>query len=307
MDRNELAARFAVADYGAKCRAYYAGGPKGPGPDVYSGTAEDAFKMADLFLDYAERIDARPAKSTLTPAPVPPPAGKYVPAVGDFVTWGSCTAMWRVLRVDSGGVYAVFAEKRNYTSEPRYLDPRECETLRLATPSELAAAGLAVPPPATASEVLTPDVPEGSTIAQLAAEQRVSMGATQHFKHDATPAPEAKRPTLADVERSAEAFAHHKGDIPHSPSDAWMDGWLARDRAVAHDGIAHSTNAPCPPPVEGSGEKSVDAGLLEECADALAALLGETEELSRSTFPTREWARAAVRNAYRAIGREVKS
>lgn len=74
MDRNELAARFAVADYGAKCRAYYAGGPKGPGPDVYSGTAEDAFKMADLFLDYAERIDARPAKSTLTPAPVAPPA-----------------------------------------------------------------------------------------------------------------------------------------------------------------------------------------------------------------------------------------
>ena len=79
MDRNELAARFAVADYGAKCRAYYAGGPKGPGPDVYSGTAEDAFKMADLFLDYAERIDARPVKSTHTPAPVPPPAPTPAP------------------------------------------------------------------------------------------------------------------------------------------------------------------------------------------------------------------------------------
>ena len=81
------------------------------------------------------------------------------------------------------------------------------------------------------------------------------------------PSPEATRPTLADVERSAEAFANHKGDIPHSPSDAWMDGWLARDRAVAHDGIAHSTNA-APAPVEPAKPGTVEnmAAHLAWCA-----------------------------------------
>lgn len=210
------------------------------------------------------------AALTPTPAPVAPPAGKYEPRVGDFVTWGSCTAMWRVLRVDSGGVYAVLAEKRNYTTEPRYLDPSERETLRPATPSELAAAGLAVPPPATTPvpEVLTPDVPEGSTIAQLAAEQRASMGltasmgSTQHFTHAATPAPEAKRPTHVRTTREIPSWSGgdrieagvvlpvKEGPLPSG--SVWVRVG-SRPAFILHRDEWEP--APCPPPVAGRGEK----------------------------------------------------
>ena len=179
-----------------------------------------------------------PEKHQSTSAPVEavaPPAGKYEPRVGDFVTWGSCTAMWRVLRVDSGGVYAVFAEKRNYTSEPRYLDPSECETLRLATPSELAAAGLAVPPPAP------------------------------------TPAPEAKRPTHVRVTKIGDVgFDVAEGSVYEvvrwyddgggavSPQVMADNGELVELAYVDHSDADYCPSwepAPCPPPVAGSAEK----------------------------------------------------
>ncbi len=106
----------------------------------------------------------------------------------------------------------------------------------------------------------------------------------------ATPSPEATRPTLVDVERSAEAFANHKGDIPHSPSDAWMDGWLARDRAVAHDGIAHSTNA-APAPVEPAKGEARD--------EAYKALLAYAEcDYATCYSSERDWQEVYARHGW---------
>ena len=46
LNRDEIALRFAVADYGVKCAAYYAG----TSSDTILNTAEDAYKMADAML-----------------------------------------------------------------------------------------------------------------------------------------------------------------------------------------------------------------------------------------------------------------
>jgi hypothetical protein len=155
VDRNEIALRFAVATAQAQAMT-------NNGTIVKSEIMPNAFDLADAFMDLAERIDARPVKSGPCPGedarddaearkridtPVAPKseAAKYEPRPGDLVTWGSCTAVWRVEWVDSAGVHASFAEKRNYHTDSRYLAPSECETLRLATDDEKDRAGLPSP------------------------------------------------------------------------------------------------------------------------------------------------------------------
>lgn len=112
--RQELAARFAVADYGAKCAAYYAGAP-GSGPDTISGTAEDAIKMADALL------------SALA---IPPAAAPTLPAVPDSDEGG-----WSLQMPKSPGTYDVRSTLTAFATARVVVDDRDGGQLRATFPN----------------------------------------------------------------------------------------------------------------------------------------------------------------------------
>ncbi len=111
--RQELAARFAVADYGAKCAAYYAGAP-GSGPDTISGTAEDAIKMADALL------------SALA---IPPAAAPTLPAVPDSDDG------WSLQMPKSPGTYDVRSTLTAFATARVVVDDRDGGQLRATFPN----------------------------------------------------------------------------------------------------------------------------------------------------------------------------
>ena len=157
MDRNELIVRLAVADWGNPRNA-------APVPHVWIG---EIARYADAVM------------SVLTPATVAPPAGKYEPRVGDVVIG---------LFTDNGLARVDSTEPLRWSSWFNGKWHSDCEFdlvsgVRLATPSELAAAGLAVPPPAP------------------------------------TPAPEAKRPTHVRITGPSDAWNVTIGKV--YPVTAW--------------------------------------------------------------------------------------
>lgn len=128
LDRDELAARFAVAVYGD-------GNPTGTREDI----ADCAVKMADALL--ARLRPAAPPETT--------PAA-YVPKDGDVVTWGACACVYEVSGpAESGYVLVKPRDKRWPCVSPTYVSVWN-DSLRPATPAERAAAGL---PPAEAPAV----------------------------------------------------------------------------------------------------------------------------------------------------------
>lgn len=218
MDRNELIVRLAVADWGNPRNA-------APVPHVWIG---EIARYADAVM------------SVLTPATVAPPAGKYEPRVGDVVIG---------LFTDNGLARVDSTEPLRWSSWFNGKWHSDCEFdlvsgVRLATPSELAAAGLAVPPPAP------------------------------------TPAPEAKRPTHVRVTRLAhndrpatvgkvyEVVRWNYDGSPDVIGDNGSDLSLSKPDGSDEEVWPAWEPAPCPPPVAGSARYDVLAiknAILCEC------------------------------------------
>lgn len=191
----------------------------------------------DLAKRAVESTDALLA--ALTPAPVAPPAGKYEPRVGHRLTFPSAPgAEYIITEID--GLGNASGKARNGDGEwgswfggSSSEIARHVETWRSATPKEraavgIAAAGLAVPPPAP-----TP-APEGSTSDHPATNdygQPVRVGAST----GTTPAPEAKRPTVNVFDLSSVQARFPIGSCVRVVNAG------SGDRAKAHPAGAHRT------------------------------------------------------------------
>lgn len=276
-----------------------------------------------------EAADALLRALTPTPAPVEPPAGKYVPAVGDIVI--GLFHDDALARVDS-------TEPLRWSSWGNGRWHSDCEfglthDARLATDAEKRAAGLAVPPPATAGE----DRSRGCVVAFCADHAEVevvtgpfcpvcSMGKVlddgvrlgRTAKWPTTPAPEAKcemcgGPHVRDV--------FHAADLqPPAPEAKRPTVDRAYDRVVAvrdyldllvsiqpetrritaalAASIGYVLPAPCPPPVAGRGEDD-----MRSAAQALLDALGDILLVQPESSPIRD----KVRALRASIARTVRS
>lgn len=135
MDRNELAARLLTALYTA------------PGQIDEATCVKWAVSGADALLL---------ALTPPTVAPVAPPAGKYVPAVGDVCRYVNDRdgSTFVITLVDADGVRWKRTGADN-AFQVLSTWPEDIRFVRDSTDAEKRAAGLAVPPPATAGDKRT--------------------------------------------------------------------------------------------------------------------------------------------------------
>jgi len=215
MDRNELAARLLTALYTA------------PGQIDEATCVKWAVSGADALLL---------ALTPPTVAPVAPPAGKYVPAVGDVCRYVNDRdgSTFVITLVDADGVRWKRTGADN-AFQVLSTWPEDIRFVRDSTDAEKRAAGLAVPPPAP------------------------------------TPAPEAKRPTHVRVTKIGDnTFTVTVGRVYEvvrwyddgggavSPQVMADDGELVELAYVDHSDADYCPSwepAPCPPPVAGRGER----------------------------------------------------
>jgi len=219
-----------------------------------------------------------PAFPTLaTPAPVAPPAGKYVPKVGDVVAHVEYPGEeFTVQSIDECGVTTQRTDAGvRYDTEGTCGSADNLRYLRDSTDAEKRASGLAVPPPAP-----TP-APEGPVrlFPPVIVKTDVPPMVGEVCR---SPAPEAKRPTLNVYDRAAvearfpigsmvcvenpgtgdRAIAHPRGALRkvcgYDPHEGQWRVVVADNKGWALDCYQIEpcdAPAPCPPPVAGRMEK----------------------------------------------------
>ena len=230
-----------------------------------------------------EWSDALLRALTPTPAPVAPPAGKYEPRVGDVVRYkggatfgagGLCVLIAPSKKSSNGAWKAYALDDGCPHGDPIPTMSYYWEYLRPATPSELAAAGLSVPPPAPTPapeddaaadariDAILDDRKDADAIKAAAVRQRAEHRATYGPE---SPAPEEKRPT---VDRAYDRVVAVRDYLDLLVS---IQPETRRITAALAASIGYVLPAPCPPPVAGRGGDDV-----ERAARALVENRGAT-------------------------------